>query len=85
MRAMRRLGGTLLGRCDDAVCYVVTGPGTLLNRVRALLPERRPIHKLRLCEEGTIKVKSTDEGARQLYLIPHKHGADHCQLEDFDF
>ena len=84
LRAVRRLGGTLIGRCDDVVCHVVSGPGSLLTRLRLLLPRRRPIQRLRMCEEGTIKVKRVGDGTRHMYMVPHANPADECQLDYFD-
>jgi len=75
---------SVLSRCDDAVCRVGGAFSILQPRqwLRALIPRRRPLRRLRMCEEGTVKVKTTKAGTRELVVFARK---EECALDALDY
>ena len=69
----------LWARCDEAVCEVGGWPNPI-RAVRRLMPKRRPLDRLQLCEEGTVKVMKSDGGSRTMVLIPPPVEKDACDV-----
>ena len=71
-------------RCDDDACDVdgfrfglATRP---LRWVRALLPKKRPLRKLSLCEGGTFKVRRDGEERKMVFLVD-QNAPDTCSID----
>ena len=68
-------------RCDEQLCRVGGLPNPV-RFVRMLLPKRRPLTRLQLCEEGTIKVMKID-GTRQFIREPKRDQISaECSVSD---
>ena len=84
---IRRVGSILTApargvwaRCDEQLCRI-DGPPNPFAFWSRLMPRRRPLTRLQLCEEGTIKVRTSGE-LRSFVLHPSESEKDTCSVED---
>ena len=64
--------------CDEQLCRV--DRPRPIEFVRRLIPKRRPLKQLRMCDAGVLKVKRTEDGSRQMYYA--ETPKEECNLEE---
>lgn len=86
-RLLRRVGAAVAApvrglwvRCDEQLCRIDGPPINPLALLARLVPRRRPLSKLQLCEEGTIKVRTTGT-TRTFEMHPTREEKETCSVD----
>ena len=85
-RLFRRVGAAIASpvrgmwvRCDEQLCRI-DGPPNPFRLLSKLVPKKRALNRLQMCEEGTVKVKTT-QGVRDFVMVPAAEDKDTCSVD----